>query len=175
MLELNVLVEFYVNEKMSLEDMVSLEKSYQDFLIRLGNRINSDKKQKILDRVKHTANIISEKLDAVSSCEEAINVSLMQLSEQYFREFVSSIEERNRMIIDPIAIAELDLNSIAHANGIEQYVTQFANSIIKPNIIPDEYKEKELLLTNLKIRKGCYEAILKMAEKRLNNQQKFAF
>ena len=72
------------------------------------------------------------------------------------------LKSKAEQLEQPIAITEYDLNKMAFVGKYQEYVTMCNNILIKPSIVPEEYRQKTIYLQTLRTKKATYEEILEL-------------
>lgn len=164
-MDIHVLIEFYIAERTANKYSTLLIESYNDLIIRTGGRLSKDKREIIKNRIDKLNNSINKKIETIHSYESMIINLIEQLSDYEKDELSEYLREKLDIIKDNIVITNLELETIEYTNDLEEYTKLFSNILLKPTIIPEEYKDKKILLINLNLRRESYEFITNILER----------
>ena len=171
-MDIKALMDLYIKERISLNKLKLLLNSYTGFLTSLLNKSNSPIREAILKKIKVINETISIKTDLINSYEQEFKSLIDNTSNEEKLELLDTLNNRNQALKEMIDNTGKNLQTMAFDNHIVDQVNYYYDSMIKPNIIPKEYAQKELYLKNLIVLKDCNFFFREIITNSINNQQK---
>ena len=161
-MDIYTLIEFYLNDQITIQELKQRKESYEDIEIRMGKRISKNLKQEIEEMISRIVQQLQTMVQKTISYKRIIIAYIESYTQDEKTLLYNVLKSKAEQLEQPIAITEYDLNKMAFVGKYQEYVTMCNNILIKQSMVPEEYRQKTIYLQTLRTKKATYEEILEL-------------